>query len=209
METTVETPVLTVTDAALAKVMELRAAEEDADSLALRIEVTGTSGTDYTYDLGFEPMAGADDGDARYHQSDLPVWVPADSVDALTGATLDLPGTPGQGGLVLRNPNKPDPLAGVKLELSGDTAEKVRQLLDQQVNPALASHGGFATLVGVEGGADGDRVFVTMGGGCQGCAVSAMTLREGIERSIKENIPEVVDVVDATDHDQGENPYYS
>jgi Fe/S biogenesis protein NfuA len=209
METTVETPVLTVTDAALAKIMELRAAEEDADSLALRIEVTGSSGTDYTYDLGFEPMADADEGDARYHQSDLPVWIPADSVDALIGATLDLPGTPGQGGLVLRNPNKPDPLAGVKLELSGDTAEKVRQLLDQQINPALASHGGFASLVGVEGAADGDRVFVTMGGGCQGCAVSAMTLREGIERSIKENIPEVVDVVDATDHAQGENPYYS
>jgi Fe/S biogenesis protein NfuA len=209
MDTTVETPVLTVTDAALAKIMELRAAEEDADSLALRIEVTGSSGTDYTYDLGFEPMDDADGDDARYHQSDLPVWIPADSVDALTGATLDLPGTPGQGGLVLRNPNKPDPLAGVKLELSGDTAEKVRQLLDQQVNPALASHGGFASLVGVEGGPEGDRVFVTMGGGCQGCAVSAMTLREGIERSIKENVAEVVEVIDATDHEQGENPYYS
>jgi len=48
-----------------------------------------------------------------------------------------------------------------------------------------------------------------MGGGCQGCAVSAMTLREGIERSIKENIPEVTEVVDATDHDAGEDPYYA
>jgi len=205
METSAETPVLSLTDAALAKIIELRAAEEDAESLALRVEVTGTSGADYTYDLGFEPMDDADPDDARYHQGDLPVWIPADSVESLSGATLDLPGTPGQGGLVLRNPNKPDPLAGVKLDLTGDVADKVRQLLDQQINPALAAHGGFASLVGVEG----EKVFVTMGGGCQGCAVSAMTLREGIERSIKENIPEVTEVVDATDHDLGENPYYS
>jgi len=205
METTVETPVLKLSASALLKVSELRNAEEDADSLALRVEVTGSSGGDYTYDLAFEAVAEAAADDAVYREGELPVWIPADSIAALTGATLDLPGLPGQGGLVLRNPNKPDPLAGVKLELSGDTAEKIRQLLDQQVNPALASHGGFATLVGVEG----DRAFVTMGGGCQGCAVSAMTLRDGIESAIKENVPEIREVVDATDHDLGENPYYT
>jgi len=205
METTVETPVLKLSASALLKVSELRNAEEDADSLALRVEVTGSTGGDYTYDLAFEAVAEAAADDAVYREGELPVWIPADSIAALTGATLDLPGLPGQGGLVLRNPNKPDPLAGVKLELSGDTAEKIRQLLDQQVNPALASHGGFATLVGVEG----DRAFVTMGGGCQGCAVSAMTLRDGIESAIKENVPEIREVVDATDHDLGENPYYT
>jgi Fe/S biogenesis protein NfuA len=48
-----------------------------------------------------------------------------------------------------------------------------------------------------------------MGGGCQGCAVSAMTLRDGIARSIQESIPEVTEVIDTTDHESGENPYYS
>ena len=66
-------------------------------------------------------------------------------------------------------------------------------------------HGGFAALERVED----DKVFVTMGGGCQGCAVSAMTLREGIARSIKDAIPEVAEVIDTTDHDQGANPYYT
>jgi len=66
-------------------------------------------------------------------------------------------------------------------------------------------HGGFAALDRVED----DVVFVTMGGGCQGCAVSAMTLREGIARSIKEAIPEVSEVIDTTDHALGENPYYT
>jgi len=83
-------------------------------------------------------------------------------------------------------------------------AEQVEQLLKEQINPALAAHGGFAELKGVEG----DKVYVTMGGGCQGCAVSAMTLRDGIARSIKEAIPEVTEVIDTTDHDAGENPYY-
>jgi Fe/S biogenesis protein NfuA len=202
---TVETPVLFLTDAALAKVIELRAAEEDAEELALRVEVTGSRGGDYTYDLAFEPLADAAEGDATYVLGELPVWIPADSISALSRATLDLPTAEGQGGLVLRNPNRPNPLSGVKLELTGDTADKIRQLLEQQVNPALASHGGYATLVGVEG----EKAFVEMGGGCQGCAVSAMTLRDGIERSIKENVPEITEVIDATNHDLGENPYYS
>lgn len=205
METS-ELTVLTVEDDALEKILELRAAEDDADTLGLRVEITGSSGGDYTYDLAFEPIEEADPGDVVYPQGDLTVMIPAASVESLAGATLALPSVPGQAGLVLRNPNRPDPLAGAKLELSGDLAGKVTQLLEQQVNPALAAHGGYAELVGVE--ADEGKVFVLMGGGCQGCAVSAMTLREGIERSIKDNIPEVTEVVDATDHAAGENPYY-
>ncbi|CAN5580999.1 Fe-S biogenesis protein NfuA [soil metagenome] len=197
--------IIRVTDEARTKILELRAAEDDADGLGLRIEVTGTAGADYTYDLSFEKVADAGPADAVHVEEGLAVLVPDGSIDELRDATLDLPTTPGQGGLVLRNPNKPDPLAGKNLELTGDIAEKVTQLLAGQVNPALASHGGFATLVGVEG----DDVFITMGGGCQGCAVSAMTLRDGIEKAIKENIPEVARVVDATDHEAGENPFYT
>ena len=106
---------------------------------------------------------------------------------------------------MLRNPNRPDPLAGVDLDLSGTTAEQVQQLIDQQINPGLAAHGGYAELKGVED----DKVYVLMGGGCQGCAVSAMTLREGIAKAITSAIPEITEVVDVTDHGAGENPYYT
>lgn len=197
--------VLTVTETAITKILELRESEDDPADLALRIAVTGIRGPEYTYDLTFEPVAEATETDIVYHQGELPVMVPADSMDSLQGATLDLPGTDGQGGLVLRNPNRPDPLAGVDLDLTGDTAEKVQQLLDGHINPGLAAHGGYAELKGVEG----DKVYVLMGGGCQGCAVSAMTLREGIAASITSAIPEITEVVDVTDHDAGENPYYS
>ncbi|HEX6417959.1 MAG TPA: NifU family protein [Acidimicrobiales bacterium] len=199
--------VLIVTEPAREKILELRAQEDDPDSLGLRVEVTGVQGVEYTYDLTFDPVSQADAavGDSVEDQGGLPVIIPADSVDALRGATLDLPSNGGQAGLVLRNPNRPDPLAGAHIELSGTVEEKVRQLLDGQINPSLAMHGGYAALDRVEG----DTVYVTMGGGCQGCAVSAMTLREGIARSIREAIPEVAEVVDVTDHALGENPYYA
>jgi Fe/S biogenesis protein NfuA len=209
MSTSIDTPVLTVTEDALGTILGLRDAEEDGATLALRVEITGARGSDYTYDLAFEPLAEVAEGDAVYQQGDLSVWIPADSVANLMGSTLDLPGIPGQGGLVLRNPNRPNPFASEldtgSLELTGDTADKIRQLLDQQINPALASHGGYANLIGV----DGEKAIVEMGGGCQGCAISAMTLRDGIERAIKDNVPEITEVVDATDHAAGENPFYS
>lgn len=205
-ETAQDEVVLAVTEAALESVLGIRAEEPDPAALALRVEITGSRGTEYTYDLSFEDLSAVGDDHVRYTVGELTVAIPEASVENLRGAELDLPRTAGQGGLVIRNPNRPNPLAGVELELSGDIAEKVQQLLAGSINPALASHGGYAELVGVD---EQDRVFVTMGGGCQGCAASAATLRDGIRRSIQEAIPEVTDVIDATDHEAGENPFYS
>ncbi len=197
--------VLSVSDAAMETVLGIRAEEPDPSALGLRVEVTGANGTEYTYDLSFEELANIGDDHLTYQVGELTVAIPHDSVDQLRGAELDLPRSPGQGGLVIRNPNRANPLAGIDVELTGDIAEKVTQLLEASINPALASHGGFATLVGVD---DDNNVYVTMGGGCQGCSASAATLTAGIKSSIKEAIPEVVDVIDATDHAAGENPFY-
>lgn len=198
--------VMTVTDAAMATVLDIRSQEDDPSGLALRVEIIGSRGAEYSYDLSFEELSAAAADDHVYGLGDLSVMVPAATVDRLRGAELDLPSNSAQGGLVIRNPNRPDPLAGLDIELSGTVAERVTQLLEQAVNPALASHGGYANLVDVD---DDNNVYVFMGGGCQGCAASAATLREGIRRSIKQAIPEVVEVIDATDHDAGENPYYA
>jgi len=205
MSDTLTEPIITVTEQALTKILELRGAEDDPDGLGLRIEVTGVRGADFTYDLSFEPLDERADDDVLQEHQGLPVVVPAGSVENLFGATLDLPSNTDQSGLVLRNPNRPSiPSLGDPIELSGTTEDKVRQLLDQQVNPAIAAHGGFASVVRVED----EKAFITMGGGCQGCAMSALTLREGIESAILSAIPEITEVVDTTDHSVGENPYY-
>jgi len=207
-EGTVATKVvpLKVSDTALEQVLSVLAAEDEPESLALRVEVTGVKGVEYSYDLSFEDRSLAADEDLLYDQGELTVMIPVDSVDPLWGATLDVPATAGQGGLVIRNPNRPDPLSQYDVSLSGTVTERVQQLLDQLINPSLASHGGYASLVEV---IDDTKAVVTMGGGCQGCAVSAMTLRDGIQKSILEHIPEITEVTDATDHDAGENPFYT
>lgn len=197
-------PVIEITPSALETVLEIRSGEDDPDSLGLRIEITGSNGTEYVYDLSFDELTSAADDDLVV-DAGVKVIVPPDTVEKLRGAVLDLPRTAGQGGLVIRNPNRPDPLAGVELNRDGSIAEQVQQLLDQAINPALGSHGGFATLIGVD---DENNVYITMGGGCQGCAASQMTLTQGIQRQIKEMIPDVVEVIDATDHAAGENPFY-
>jgi Fe/S biogenesis protein NfuA len=86
-----------------------------------------------------------------------------------------------------------------------DLRARVQELIDTMINPAVAGHGGFVELVDVQD----DRVYLQMGGGCQGCGMSDVTLKAGIERLIKEEIPEVGEVVDTTDHSSGSNPYYT
>ena len=195
-----------ITPAALEAVLGIRADEDDPEALGLRIEITGTKGVDYIYDLSFDELVNALDTDTITEIGGIKVVVPEATVPNLRGSVLDIPRSEGQGGLVIRNPNRPNPLAGVDLHLEGTVAEQVTQLLDQSINPSLAAHGGYATLVGVD---EDNRVFLTMGGGCQGCAMSAMTLRDGIDRAIRDAIPEVTDIVDATEHAAGENPFYS
>lgn len=198
--------VMTVTAQALDLVMEILSTEDRPDELALRVEITGTQGVEYTYDLCFDDIDSMLDGYQNYTVEGLPISIPIGSVDKLRGAVLDLPRAGRQGGLVIRNPNRSDPMAGIDIELSGELSDKVRQLLEHAINPALASHGGYAELKGID---EQNNVYVFMGGGCQGCSASAMTLKMGIQRSIKDHIPEVLEVIDATDHSQGENPYYN
>ena len=83
--------------------------------------------------------------------------------------------------------------------------EKVQKFLDENINPAVASHGGYITLIDVKG----NDLFIQMGGGCQGCGQANVTLREGVETSIRQTFPDIGEILDVTDHSSGENPYYS
>ena len=198
--------VLTVTPVALEKITELRNNETDAESLGLRIEITGTRGVDYTYDLAFQVISEADESDLRIKTGGLTVVIPADDAEKLQGSELDIPSHDGQSGLVLRNPNRPisEPTDG-PIELTGEIPEQIQQLLEARINPAIAAHGGWAELVAVED----DTVVVRLGGGCQGCGMAKATVTAGIEQTIMEHIPSITRVVDVTDHQSGENPYYA
>ena len=82
---------------------------------------------------------------------------------------------------------------------------RVQQVLDEMINPGVAAHGGFVELLDVQD----DNVFIRMGGGCQGCGAADVTLKMGIERLIREQVPQVREILDTTDHGSGQNPYYA
>ena len=205
-----EAPVLTLTDKALAKVLELRADEGDAASLALWVEVSGTSGGAYTYDMYFQAASDAGPDAWTAVQEGLTIVVPAASAPNMVGSVLDLNWDLMAGGMSIHNPNRPPApptsptMTGPPPDLSGDVAQRVMQVLDAQVNPSIASHGGRADLVAVEDGA----AYLRLSGGCAGCGMAAVTLNQGIEVAIKESVPEIVRIVDVTDHASGTNPYY-
>lgn len=88
--------------------------------------------------------------------------------------------------------------------LNTPEAQTIQKLIEEHINPALANHNGYVVLHGLKG----SRVYLEMGGGCQGCAMSYQTLKEGIEGAIKEVVPSIETIIDITRHEEGENPFY-
>jgi len=204
------TTVMSISPAAAEMVMAALAEESDAAHLRLWEEVAGISQGHYTYDLYFQAVSDADSSDVIEHQDDLAIVIPRDSVDKLRGARLDVSGSGEEAGMVIINPNTPSDggISGLENlvdvgDLNSDLARRVQAVLDQQVNPAIAAHGGYASLVGVRE----TTAYLQLEGGCQGCGLARMTLSQGIEVAIKEAVPDIEEVVDVTDHTRGTHPY--
>lgn len=199
--------ILSITDDALRMICEIRDGEQGDGEFALFLEVTGTRGPQFNYELSFVPVADQGPDQIVDRIGDLAVLLNRVDVEKLQGATINLGDDPMNPGLAIDNPNSPAsptiPSAD-RGELSGPLAEQVQHVLEHEVNPAIASHGGGARLISVEE----DTVYLELLGGCQGCGMATVTLKHGIERILTEAIPEVNRVVDVTDHDSGNNPYY-
>lgn len=216
--------VLAITDTALARIVGFRAGTEAPEEHGLSVRVTGVDAGEYTCALSLERVRRGRDGDVLQHEGDLSVLVAADSVERLRGATIDWSQDPQRTGFVVINPNRPPVPAALPLlpmsmssgptavspptpgpgTMDGDVAREVMAVLERVVNPSIAAHGGHAELAGVEG----RTAYLRLGGGCQGCGMASVTLTQGIEVAITDAVPEIVDVVDVTDHSSGANPYF-
>lgn len=197
-----ESTVLTITPDALDMIRQLRDNEPGEGEFALSIEVTGFRGPQFTYELAFVPLADKKEDWIEERHDDLAVIFPEDDTGKLDGATLELTDQ----GLAMNNPNTPETpsMSPPKGDLTGPLVDRVNTVLEEQVNPAIAAHGGGAELVSV----DGTIAYLRLYGGCQGCGLAQVTLKQGIERIILDSIPELTQVVDVTDHASGDNPYY-
>jgi Fe/S biogenesis protein NfuA len=195
--------VLTITPDALDMIVQLRDNEPGDDEFALSLSVSGTRGPQFTYELAFVPLTDKTGDWALERHGDLAMIFPIADSEKLDGAALELT----ESGLAMNNPNSPvsPSIPGVNGELSGPLAEQVQQVLAEQINPAIAGHGGGAELVGI----DGTVAYLRLSGGCQGCGMAQVTLRQGIEKALLDAIDELTAIVDVTDHESGESPYYA
>jgi Fe/S biogenesis protein NfuA len=189
-------PILTVTDAAAEKIRAAKASEDRKD-VALRVVAT-EEGASFRYDLKLVSVDTKDADDSVIQLDGVDLYLDAESAPRLKGATLDYVEDITGSGLKFVNPNQTalaeNPLAG-----------RVQTVLDERINPGLASHGGVVTLVDIQE----SRVVLSFGGGCQGCGMADVTMKDGVSAQLKQQIPEISEVVDATDHAAGENPYYA
>lgn len=123
------------------------------------------------------------------------VYIDPLSAEKLNGSTVDFIDEVMQSGfrITYPSPTWDDP-----------TLQRVQEVLDKQINPGIAGHGGNVAIESLKG----ETLYLSMGGGCQGCASAQLTLRQGVEQMILAAVPEVKQIIDITDHAAGENPYY-
>ena len=194
---------LTFTDRARDMVSSFMDTEEDGLQ-ALRIAVDGSPFAP-SYELTLVDAETRAEADVEVDAGVFTVLVDEGSVKRLDGAVVDFVETIQESGFQIT----PDPDA-FRSEMdddgpSGELAERVSEVLDAEINPAIAAHGGEIKLRDVQG----TEIFIEMAGGCQGCAMSRMTLRQGVERMVSQSVPEVTAIHDVTDHASGDNPYFT
>jgi len=185
---------LTVTDPAKKQINELLESQ-NSQGMALRVAITGRAFGGFRYDLRIVDPAHREADDVVVDAGGFQVFVDAKSAASLGGSTLDFVEGTEQSGFKIDNPNPlwTDPLAST-----------VQEVIDTKINPGMRSHGGFVALLEVKD----DIAYVALGGGCQGCGMANVTLKQGVETMICQAVPQIRSVVDTTDHAGGTNPYY-
>lgn len=167
----------------------------DDDNLVLRVEIIGRGPKGFQYDLQLVNSSEAKEDDIPLEIDGMDVLVASKSKIYLEGTTIDYKETLMGGGFSFENPN---PL------WMDELSQTVAQIIADEVNPAVASHGGHVDLVGV----DDNKAIIAFGGGCQGCGMADVTLKQGVEVMIKDKVPAITEVIDVTDHAAGTNPFY-
>jgi len=175
--------------------------DDPVEGLAVRVSVQNASPIAPQYEMALIEMEEREESDVVLDGGGFDVVIDRESAKILDGTQIGWVDSMQGSGFQFQNPNL-KPLGSEPLE--GPLVERIRRVIDEHINPGVASHGGRVRLVDVRD----NIVYVQMGGGCQGCGMASVTLTQGIKQMIKEAAPEILDVRDVTDHDAGDNPYY-
>lgn len=171
-------------------------------NLALRIQVASPSPLDPRYEITMIELSEKSPEDMAFEDQGFEIVMDPESAKIVHGSRIDWIETLTESGFKVENPNLA-PIGSNPLE--GPLTDRVLQAIDQFVNPGVAQHGGQVTLIEVR-----DLiVYIRMSGGCQGCGMASVTLSQGIERILREQVPEIKGIEDVTNHGAGQNPYFS
>jgi Fe/S biogenesis protein NfuA len=170
--------------------------DESKSGMSLRMQILGRGPGGFQYAVRFVPEEDQAGDDEAVQFDGFKVLIDLETAPNLKDSTLDYQEDDFQRGFLIENPNP---------VWKDSTAQAVQELLDTKINPGLASHGGFVALIDYKD----DTAYITFGGGCQGCGLVDVTLKEGVEVAIREALPQVKKVLDTTDHTTGKNPFYS
>ena len=188
---------ITVTDAAREEIVKLMEKQEQPVK-GVRIKAEALSPLQANFRLRFVTEDQEEPTDIITEYDGFNIYVAPDSQSYVEEVSVDFVESLAGRGFKIENPNK------VPAHLKGTVAEKVQAIIDEKINPQIASHGGHLSLLDVKE----STAYVQFGGGCQGCGMADVTLKQGVEVLIKETCPEIEEILDVTDHADGKNPYF-
>jgi len=191
-----ELTMVTISDLAQEKILEYME-QANGPCLGLRLSARRLGRTTFEYGLTLVLEDDPREDDVVVEFERLKVFMDPRSSELLEGASIDFVSDADGAGFKIDNPQ-------AKVHWDDPVAQKVQDVLDTQVAPALAAHGGWVELVEIKG----DTAVVQLGGGCHGCGLAHVTLSDGIQSAIIDAVPEISHVVDGTDHETGDHPYY-
>jgi len=196
---TEELPLIEITAGAQSHFANLLSSQSEGTGIRVFVVNPGTPHAECG--VSYCPQDAVEKSDLMIELSDFNAYIDQDSIPYLEEAKIDYQTDDMGGQLTLRAPNA----KARKVNDDAPAIDRIRYLLESEINPQLASHGGQVSLAEFT---EEGIVVLQFGGGCQGCGMVDTTLSEGIEKTLMEKIPEVTGVKDITEHEQGDNPYY-
>ncbi|MCO1335420.1 Fe-S biogenesis protein NfuA [Microbulbifer sp. OS29] len=191
---------VTITESAQEYLKELLA-KQDCEGIAIRMFVSSPGTPNAETCIAYCRPGEEDEGDVAMEMNGLKAYFEGRSIPYLDDARVDYSSDKMGGQLTIRAPNSRMP----KITDDSPIQDRINYVLHNEVNPGLASHGGQVSLVEVT---EDMYAVLKFGGGCQGCGMVDMTLKEGVEKTLKEKIPELAGVKDITDHTDKTQAYY-
>jgi len=176
-------------------------AQQEMDDVGLHLTVLNPGTPVASCDLQFHVPGQSGEKEVEFNYEGFNLYVPQGSEKWLDEAKIDFEKSDSGGQLTIKAPG----IKGDKPDDSENLETKIAWVLQSEINPGLASHGGQVSLEMIT---PENEVVLRFGGGCHGCGMVSVTLQDGIEKTLKEYFPEIKAVVDVTDHSTGSNPYY-